>query len=227
MARQVPVVTRRVVAISPDDGTVIDLGRPAIAALLSWLVPGLGQILQGRTLKGGLFMGSLMATLVIGLWLGAGRVVYASWRPGDVRLAFLGQAGIGAAAVPALLQALALGGPARQPLGAIPWFAPPLRPGQLVSPAYAARLTRGEPGIEFAGGGAQARCAVDELSLWHARLGRTFDCGTLYTVIAGMLNLLVVFDAWAGPLRERRDDESGKAGDAAPTSPRGPAPRKR
>ena len=75
MARQVPVVTRRVVAISPDDGTVIDLGRPAIAALLSWLVPGLGQILQGRTLKGGLFMGSLMATLVIGLWLGAGRVV--------------------------------------------------------------------------------------------------------------------------------------------------------
>lgn len=214
MARQVPVTTRRVVAISPDDGTVIDLGRPALAALLSWLVPGLGHVVQGRTLKGGLFMGSLMAALVVGLWLGAGRVVYASWRPGDTRLAFLGQAGIGAVAVPAVLQALALGGPARQPLGAIPWFAPPLRPGQLVSPAYAARLKRGEPGIEFAGGDPLARCVVDELSLWHVRLGRGFDIGTLYTVIAGMLNLLVVFDAWAGPLRESRD--GGADGATAP-----------
>lgn len=224
MARQVPVATRRVVAISPDDGSVIDLGRPAVAALLSWLVPGLGQLVQGRTLKGGLFMGSLLAALVTGLWLGEGRVVYASWRPGDTRLAFLGQAGIGAVAVPAVLQALALDGPLRQPLGASPWFAPPLRSGQVVSPAYAARLQRAEPGIEFAGGGPPARCVVDQLSLWHARLGRGFDIGTLYTVIAGMLNLLVVFDAWAGPLRDAHDDEA-KAASASGAAAK-PKPKK-
>ena len=48
--------TPRIVALSPDDGSTIDLRNPALAAVLSWAVPGLGQIYQGRTTKGGLFM---------------------------------------------------------------------------------------------------------------------------------------------------------------------------
>ena len=40
----------------------------------------------------------------------------------------------------------------------------------------------------------------DELSLWQRRLGRWFELGTLYTMLAGMLNVLAVYDAFAGPL---------------------------
>ena len=42
----------RYAAVSPDDGSRIELRNPFLAAVLSWLVPGLGQIYQGRTFKG-------------------------------------------------------------------------------------------------------------------------------------------------------------------------------
>lgn len=204
----------RFVAISPDDGSTIDLRNPALAAVLSWLVPGLGQLYQRRTTKGGLFMGGLLTALIVGLWLGDGRVVYASWRPGETRLAFLGQAGIGAVAVPAILQSMRLSGPARQPYLASAWFTPPLNPGQFVSEAYAERVLAAEPSLErkaFVDRPPFKQCTIDQLSIWHERLGRNFDIGTLYTVLAGMLNLLVVYDAWAGPLRETPDAKSKQA----------------
>ena len=56
MGRKATVSPARIVAISPDDGSAIDLKNPALAAVLSWLVPGLGQLYQGRTLKAVLFM---------------------------------------------------------------------------------------------------------------------------------------------------------------------------
>lgn len=204
----------RFVAISPDDGSTIDLRNPALAAALSWLVPGLGQLYQRRTTKGGLFMGGLLTALIVGLWLGDGRVVYASWRPGETRLAFLGQAGIGAVAVPAILQSMRLSGAARQPYLTSSWFAPPLRQGQFVSAAYAERVLAAEPSLErkaFVDRPPFKQCTIDQLSVWHERLGRSFDIGTLYTVLAGMLNLLVVYDAWAGPLREAPDAKSRQA----------------
>lgn len=104
MGRQASSSPPRIVAISPDDGTAIDLKNPALAALLSWLVPGLGQLYQGRSFKGAVFMASILGTFLAGMWIGGGNVVYASWRPAEKRWAFLGQAGIGAAALPALVQ---------------------------------------------------------------------------------------------------------------------------
>lgn len=208
----------RAIAISPDDGSVIDLRSPALAAALSWLVPGLGQLYQGRTLKGWLFMGPLLAAVVAGLALGGGRVAYWQWGP-EKRLVFLGQAGIGIVAVPAVLQAARLAGPAREPWLRSQWFAPPLRPGQPVSARYAAAVARSDPDADFdpVGPGNLARCRFDQLSLWHLRLGRLFEIGTLYTVLAGMLNLLVVYDAWSGPLHDpRREPEAG----ANPGEPR-------
>jgi len=201
----------RAIAISPDDGTVIDLKSPAVAAALSWLVPGLGQLYQGRTLKGWLFMVPLLAAVVAGLVLGGGRVAYWQWGP-DKRLAFLGQAGIGIVAVPAVLQAARLAGPAGEPWLGSQWFAPPLRPGQPVSARYAATVARSDPDAEFdpPDPARITRCRTDQLSLWHRRLGRLFEIGTLYTVLAGMLNLLVVYDAWSGPLHDpRREPEAG------------------
>jgi hypothetical protein len=198
-------------AVSPDDGAVIDLRNPGLAAVLAWLVPGLGHLYQGRTAKGSLFMGLLLALLCTGLWLGEGRVVYASWRPGESRLAFVGQAGIGLMAVPAAVQSWRLGGPAHEPAFASPWFAPPLYAGQYVTPRYATRLEHGEPELPdgaFVDNPPLAVATFDQLSLWHQRLGRFFEIGTLYTALAGMLNLLVIYDAWAGPLHDPRRDET-------------------
>ncbi len=214
MAQRAPEFSPRFVAISPDDGTTIDLRNPALAAFLSWLVPGLGQLYQGRRFKAAMFMASLMGTFVIGMWIGGGNVVYASWRPGEKRLEFLGQAGIGAAAIPSLVQASLVAGSMRQPLGN-GWFAPPLLQGQFVSEAYKKQVIDSDPEIgpgDFQGLQFRPRQPGDQLSLWRRRLGRFFDIGSLYTTLAGLLNLLVIYDAWAGPMRhEQAEAEAKKA----------------
>jgi hypothetical protein len=61
-----------------------------------------------------------------------------------------------------------------------------------------------------------------QLSVWQRRLGRFFDIGTLYTMLAGLLNLLVIYDAWAGPMRPAPpDDEDGDQDKTAPPPGRG------
>src|SRR5580658_4371316 len=89
---------------------VARLRNPGFAAFLGWLVPGLGHLYQGRTAKGILFLVTILSTFFYGLYLGDGKVVYASWRPGDTRWAYICQAGIGLVAMPALVQALRPGG---------------------------------------------------------------------------------------------------------------------
>jgi hypothetical protein len=203
----------RFVAVSPDDGTAIDLRNPALAAVLSWLVPGLGQLYQGRSFKGAVCMAGLVGTLVAGLWIGGGSVVYASWRPTDKRWAFLGQAGIGAVAIPAVVQSARVSGAAGQPFGQAGWFAPPLVRGQKVSETYRQRIIDRDPDIgreDFQGLTFMPRQPGDQLSLWHRRLGRFFDIGTLYTLLAGLLNVLVIYDAWAGPMRQPADPGAEK-----------------
>ena len=195
--------TGRSVAISPDDGSVIDLRNRFLAALLAWCIPGLGHFYQGRKHKGGLFMGAILGMFLAGLWLGGGRVVYAAWRPAEPRWAFVCQAGAGLVAMPALVQSRQLSGPAKQPFFASSFMAPPLHPGQIVSRAYADRLAATDPDIDdeaFFDRPPNRQFRGDELSLWQRRLGRWFEFGTLYTMLAGMLNVLAIYDAFAGPL---------------------------
>ena len=40
----------------------------------------------------------------------------------------------------------------------------------------------------------------DQLSHWHKKYGLYFELGTLYTMIAGLLNVLAIYDAYAGPV---------------------------
>jgi hypothetical protein len=40
----------------------------------------------------------------------------------------------------------------------------------------------------------------DQLSDWHHRLNMRFELGTLYTMIAGLLNILAIWDAFGGPV---------------------------
>ncbi len=226
MGKLEPPNQGRLVAVSPDDGSAIDLKNPLLAAILSWLVPGLGQIYQGRTFKGVLVMATLVTTFLAGMWLGGGRVVYASWKPGEKRWAFICQAGIGAAAIPAMIQSWQLEGSGRQPLACSSFMAPPLSRGQPVSPAYAEALIHDGSGLDaddfrpsppwrqfrpFPPPGSLDTRPADQLSLWHKQLGRFFEIGTLYTMLAGMLNILSVYDAWAGPMHpapDARDEEA-------------------
>ena len=49
----------------------------------------------------------------------------------------------------------------------------------------------------------------DQLAWWNKRLNRYFELGTVYTMIAGLLNILAVYDAFAGPVPpEVPSDES-------------------
>ena len=166
----------------------IDLRNPILAALLAWLWPGAGHLYQRRHVKGVLFMVCVLSTYCIGMVLGQGRVVYASWAKSDRRWQYFCQVGVGLPALPALVQN---------------------------------RLVRS--GEEPLFGGLMAPPAVvienseDELAGWHEQLAGKFDLGTLYTMIAGLLNVLAVCDAFAGPFVPAPEEDKKKAPDKPAT----------
>lgn len=156
-----------------------------LAALLSYLVPGLGQIYQGRVGKGLLFFGGLYLLFFYGMWMGQFRNV---WLPDaeplpDVALAgqtlggaakavsyrpqFLGQFWIGTAAWPAVYQ-------------------------------YAVFDRAKDAGPIF--GKFERTPDEKELNDLQRNGNKRWDLGWVYTVIAGVLNLLVIYDAFAGPM---------------------------
>lgn len=163
------------------DSQKIDLKNRNLAALYAWLVPGAGHFYQGRTTKGSLFLVCIMTTWMLGFALGGGHVVYASWQPGDKRWHYFLQAGVGVAALPALIQ----GNRMRQMTdqGVTSRAYEPLWWGFMAPPH--------RPVIED---------RTDEVSAWYATYGAGYEMGTWYTMIAGLLNILVIYDAYAGPL---------------------------
>ena len=165
---------------SQNSGLEIDLKDPPLAAFLAWLIPGAGHIYQGRTGKGILFLVCILGTFLYGFYLGGGHVVYASLRPEDRRLPYLCQVGVGLPALPALVQAMRVRS-GKQPLWS-GFMAPPNLRGRPNDPQG---LPRNHP---------------DELAFWHHQLHAYFELGTVYTMIAGLLNVLAIYDAWSGPL---------------------------
>ena len=165
---------------SPDADEAIaetvELKDPLLAAFLAWLIPGLGHFYQGRTAKGVLFLVCILGTFLYGWEVGGRKVVYAAWNPPTVRrYAYFCQMWVGGAAMPALAQAAVTrnGG---DPM----WnnfMAPPER-----------FLDKQDPRNDRT------------LAGWHRELNSDFEIGTVYTMIAGLLNLLAIFDAAAGPL---------------------------
>ena len=211
----------RIVAVSPDDGSAIDLKRPMLAMLLAWLVPGAGHLYQGRRFKGVLFLVVILSVYLTGVMLGGGRVVYWSWKAGEQRWAMACQAGIGIAAVPAAVQSRLLHGGGKAAVSG-GFMAPPVSLNQPVDEDYARAMISRSPELSEDDFRRQPRMRLwefqrDELSLWHRQLGRWFEIGTLYTMIAGMLNMLVIYDAGFGPLGTASSEERqrrGKAGGA-------------
>jgi TM2 domain-containing membrane protein YozV len=167
-----------------------------LPAFLSFLIPGLGQIYQGRVAKGLLFLVSIYALFFYGMYLGSGTVkagesfkeyyvsgnVYipqtqeknkppVSLPPllGDLynRPQYLGQFWVGVVAWPALWQ----------------YFVYDEK--QENGPALLGQYER-TPSEE----------ALNAVNTFGDKL---MELGWVYTVIAGVLNILVIYDAFAGP----------------------------
>jgi hypothetical protein len=168
-----------------------------LAAFLSYLLPGLGQVLQGRIGKGVLFFVCLYGLFFYGLWLGQMRNV---WLPDAAklpdaevpvvgklqgfpkalyyRMQFAGQFWIGVAAWPAILQYEATDTPAN-----------------------------GDPPKPTAVLGHYMQAPTEsEINAMMRNTDTRYDLGWVYTVIAGVLNILVIYDALAGPVV--RDEET-------------------
>jgi len=47
----------------------------------------------------------------------------------------------------------------------------------------------------------------DQLSYWHKQYHLYFELGTLYTMIAGLLNVLAIYDAYGGPVIVRPEEQ--------------------
>lgn len=174
-----------VVVVDPHSQLEVKLRNPPVAALLAWLWPGAGHFYQGRYGKGVLFMVCILCTYFFGLWLGGGHVVYASWKKTDRRISYIFQVFVGVPAFPAIVQnKLVMGsenrGPKRTLFG---WdiMAPPEQPVKDKS-------------------NSAPNESNDQLARWHLDPRFHFDLGTLYTTVAGLLNLFVIYDAYAGPV---------------------------
>lgn len=175
----------------------VELKNRHFAGVLAWLWPGAGHMYQGRYGKGALFMVCILGTFFFGLVLGDGHVVYASFDDADLRggvrqmLArwqYLPQLGVGAPAFPAIVQAVQVNN------GHEPFW------GGFMAPPQEARQLNGFPiGND------------DELASWHRKLGNAFEIGTLYTVIAGLLNVLAIYDAYAGPFVAEPENETDES----------------
>jgi hypothetical protein len=174
------------------DSPAIDLKDPILAALLAWLVPGLGHWYQGRRAKAVLFFVCIMGLFAYGVYLGGGtrvdptgkerflgygRAVYLSTQKDDLRLYFLSQIGVGLPAFPAVFQAYRMNNNKE-----VYWsgFMAPPRPVQ----AGPDDRNENQP-------------TAHDLNYL---LNRSLELATIFTAVAGLLNVLVIYDAWAGPV---------------------------
>lgn len=179
----------------------IELKDPELSAFLAWLVPGLGHFYQGRRAKGALFLICILGVFLYGVYLsgnsqvGWGRAVYFA---GQDNWYYAGQVGVGLAALPAMIQASRVANDKPVLFGG--FMAPP-RP---------------------ASGGANANQPTKSDLI--KQLAPYYDLGLFYTLIAGLLNVLAIYDAWGGPVfpppPKRKDDAEGtKEGETQGESP--------
>lgn len=200
-----------IVYTQPDGEPVqVNLKDQYWAAFLAWLLPGAGHIYQGRYAKGLLFMVCILSTFIFGLGLGRGRCVYATDSTGKLNYYYIGQFANGLPALPAVVQSIKTSG------GNDPFFELCERfPDDFRNPEFAFhkidRTADGEseediPRKETLKDGLMAPPAgpiyegkADTLAMWHRDYKHMFEMGVLYTLVAGMLNVLAIYDAFCGP----------------------------
>lgn len=164
-----------------------------IPGLLSYLVPGLGQVWQGRVAKGVLFFVCIYTLFFYGMYLGTG-TAFVDGKPYHVsgsvylpqtrnnpfnlppfaadlynRPQFAGQFWVGVAAWPALWQYLNF--------------------DALEDDKGGNRLL----------GKFERQPREEDLNAVQTAGDKRMDLGWVFTVIAGVLNIMVIYDALAGP----------------------------
>lgn len=278
----------------------VALRDPVFAAILAFLLPGMGHFYQRRIFKGVLYAVCILGTFFTGLRIGHGQVVYFNWKqPDNKTYAYLCQFWVGLPALPALAQSqlrsheafapnfvpkvftsrfegtltepigsdsrlignvtgtitvqpqqpdtprhwtatvkgtlkgadgssqitgeITNGGMERDGLG--PEVAPwperriagmfdwkvdgdegPVQHGRLIGSiprpirnSFEAPLQ--DPRVNDFGGDAS------DLDRAHMELGGRFELGVVYTMIAGLLNILAIYDALEGPAYEDEEDD--------------------
>ncbi|MEM9186944.1 MAG: DUF6677 family protein, partial [Planctomycetota bacterium] len=131
---------------------------------------------------------------------------------------FVCQAGIGSIAIPTIVERQRfLAG--RGPLWPDGWFYPP-RDADLDGLPYESLDSADPPQIVR---------HPNQLAMWRYDMGFGFEVGTLYTMVAGLLNILAIYDAYAGPLipapPEEENDGDGKGEAAKDQAKKKPADR--
>ena len=149
----------------------------------------------------------ILSTFLFGLGLGRGRCVYATDSTGKLNYYYIGQVGVGLPALPAVVQSIKTSG------GNDPFFELCERfPADYHNPeAQFHKIDRevdGDivPRSETLKDGLMAPPAgpintdtPDTLAMWHFDYKHMFEIGVLYTFVAGLLNLLAIYDAFCGP----------------------------
>jgi hypothetical protein len=158
----------------------IPLRNPYRAALLAWLIPGLGHFYQGRRGKGWLYAICILGLYLVGFLLGEGKVVYWRWvnplnNPEKFCLYYVGQFFVGLPALPALIQ------------GTLHYLSP-------------------ESGPLF--WGFMAEPSQNVLNALQGR-GKLIEIATIYTTVAGLLNILAIYDAYEGPAYVEAEEPAG------------------
>ena len=177
----------------------VPLKNRKLAAVLAFLVPGLGHAYQGRWGKAILYFVCIYGLFFGGLALGEWKILYWRWlsplaEPERFCYWFVLQALTGLSALPALVQATLV----HYGLDPILW-------------GYAA-----DPPAEVLNG-------------LYPVFGKIVELGYIYTEAAGLLNILAIFDAYEGPaLRDEPGDvDRGRASSSAPaTDPAAAVPPK-
>jgi len=183
-----------------------------LPGVLSFLVPGLGQIYQGRVGKGVLFLVCVYALFFYGMWLGSGTAVAGSpsvtyavsgnvYLPESPKQAqalpslpqffndlynrpqYLGQFWVGVVAWPALYQYAFPGKDDKKE---------PENPPSVWTEIKNFEKTPSEEALNAVNTGGD----------------KLLELGWVYTVIAGVLNIMVIYDAFAGPAFPAKREEA-------------------
>ncbi|MDO4557591.1 MAG: hypothetical protein Q4C47_01335 [Planctomycetia bacterium] len=188
----------------------VDLRNRWLAAILAWMLPGLGHLYQRRTAKGILFLLSILGLFWFGCGLGSdpriggARCVSVPMAAGESRLAIYCQSLTGLSAMPAWYQA------GRVEDGLPPrWngFMAPTQPDpdQVPRPDADANIERLHRQRELI-----RSALVDQPTT--SRVGfvlrSRYEFGFLCTLTAGLLNLLAILDAFGGPVFPKEEERS-------------------
>ena len=180
------VAKARGVELDPMSEQTVSLRNPVWAAFLAWLVPGLGHFYQGRTGKGILYAVCILGLYLMGMVMGEGKIVYWRWV-----------------------------NPLNNPEKFCLYYLGQFFVGLPALPALI-QSTLQHYGVDPVLWGFMAEPTQLVLNSLQTRLGKLVEIGTIYTTVAGLLNILAIYDAYEGPAYQDLEEDSASQTTAQP-----------